>query len=145
MIEKLIRKAKEKNYQGNVALMSTLFTKKAINHVKKELVPRYENLPAGFTRVKYLGLRRNDRARMAYIEMIGNPVEIYEKNELQSEKERLGLQTYWAWEHKILRQEQEYFQNHIQNLDAQIQMELDNVLTAQAAGKEGATVNPLND
>ena len=65
--------------------------------------------PAGFTRIKYLGLRRNDRARMCYIEMIGNPIEIYEKNEAQSERERLGLQTYWSWEHKILKQEQDYF------------------------------------
>lgn len=38
-------------------------------------------LPAGFTRIKYLGLRKNDRARMCYIELIGNPIEIFEKNE----------------------------------------------------------------
>lgn len=42
IIERLIRKAKEQNYQGNVALKSTLFTKKAIQNVKDNLVPRYE-------------------------------------------------------------------------------------------------------
>ncbi len=76
-------------------------------------MPRFENQPAGFTRVKYLGLRRNDRARMAYIEIIGNAIETYEKNEYQNQKERLGLQSFWSWERKILVQEQEYFQNLI--------------------------------
>lgn len=41
----------------------------------------HRTLPAGFTRIKYLGLRKNDRARMCYIELIGNPIEIFEKNE----------------------------------------------------------------
>ena len=52
---------------------------------------RYRNLNAGFTRIKYLGLRKNDRAKMCYIEMINNPIEIFEKNEMEQEKERLGL------------------------------------------------------
>ena len=42
---------------------------------------------------------------MCYIEMVGNPIEVFEKNEMESEKERLGLQSFWAWEHKILKQE----------------------------------------
>lgn len=79
-----------------------MFTTKAITHVKEKIVPRFEynllisfykyrSLAAGFTRVKYLGLRANDKARMAYIELIGNPIEIFEKNETQNERERLGL------------------------------------------------------
>lgn len=90
-------------------------------------------MPAGFTRIKYLGLRPNDRARMCYIEMIGNPIEIFEANEKANQKESLGLQSFWSWEHKILKQEQEYFQNLIQNLDASIQLELDQVLTTSAS------------
>ena len=39
---------------------------------------------------------------MAYIEIIGNEIENFEKNEEQNEKDRLGLQSYWAWERKIL-------------------------------------------
>jgi len=42
LIEKLIRRAKGQDYQGNLILKQTLFTNKAIEHVKKELVPRFE-------------------------------------------------------------------------------------------------------
>jgi ribosomal protein L17 len=41
LVEKLIRKAKQGQYQGNVFLAQTLFTKAAIDRVKKELVQRY--------------------------------------------------------------------------------------------------------
>jgi hypothetical protein len=67
------------------------------------LLDPISSLPAGFTRVKYLGLRQNDRARMAYIELVNNPIEIFEENELNNQKESLGLQSYWAWEHKLLK------------------------------------------
>jgi large subunit ribosomal protein L17 len=117
LVEKLIRRAKGKNYQGNVVLKQNLFHKDAIKNVKEEFVPRFENQPAGFTRVKYLGLRQNDRARMAYIEIIGNEIETYEKNEFQNEKDRLGIPTFWQWERKLLVQEQEYFQNLLSGLD----------------------------
>lgn len=56
-VERLIRRAKGKDYQGNVALKQNLFSKDAIKNVKNLMVPRFENQPAGFTRVKYLGLR----------------------------------------------------------------------------------------
>jgi hypothetical protein len=120
-----------------------LFTSKAIQHVKKELVPRFENYQAGFTRIKYLGLRKGDRARMCYIEFIGNPIEIFEKNEIQAEKERLGIQSFWSWEHKLLRQEQEYFQNQIHSLEAQIQDELDKVLSKDASAASTELNNQL--
>lgn len=113
LVEKLIRRAKGKDYQGNVVLKQNLFNKTAIKNVKEQYVPRFENQPAGFTRVKYLGLRKNDRARVAYIEIIGNEIENYEKNEMQNEKERLGISSFWQWERKLLVQEQEYFQNLI--------------------------------
>jgi hypothetical protein len=56
-----------------------------------------------------LGRRRNDRARVAQIELIGNDIEVYEKSEKENFKNTLGLPTFWAWERKILVQEQEYF------------------------------------
>lgn len=41
-IERLVRKAKEGGYQGNVALKQTLFTKKAIDNMKNNIAPRFE-------------------------------------------------------------------------------------------------------
>ena len=68
---------------------------------------------------------------MAYIELVNNPIEIFEENELNNQKESLGLQSYWAWEHKLLRQEQDYFKNLLDNLDASVQAELEESLTKQ--------------
>ena len=49
---------------------------------------------------------------------------------MQETIESNGLQTFWTWEHKILRQEQEYFKNLIENLDAQIQAEVESSISA---------------
>jgi hypothetical protein len=42
---------------------------------------------------------------MASIELVGNQMEVYEKNEFERQKEALKLQSFWDWEHKILKQE----------------------------------------
>lgn len=42
LADKIIHKAKAGGYQGNNFLFKTLFTKDAIQRVKKELVPRYQ-------------------------------------------------------------------------------------------------------
>jgi large subunit ribosomal protein L17 len=42
LADKVIHKAKQGGYQGNVFLFKTLFTKDAIQRVKNELVPRYQ-------------------------------------------------------------------------------------------------------
>jgi ribosomal protein L17 len=41
-VERLIRNAKGKDYQGNLTLKKFLFTSSAIKHVKDQLVPRFE-------------------------------------------------------------------------------------------------------
>lgn len=89
LIEKIIHKAKtaqQGDYQGNLFLHNHLFTDKAVKRARDELAPRYKDLAGGFTRIKYLGLRRNDRARMCYIELVKNPIEIFEKNTIDQEK-----------------------------------------------------------
>ena len=78
----------------------------------------YSDHLGGFVRVKYLGERKNDRARMAYIEYVNNPINLYEKNEFNQEKERLGLQSFWQWEKKILKQEVQYFKQLLNQLDS---------------------------
>jgi large subunit ribosomal protein L17 len=42
-VEQLIRRAKAKDYQGNVVLKQNLFTATAIKNVKEQFVPRFEN------------------------------------------------------------------------------------------------------
>lgn len=66
---------------------------------------------------------------MCYIEFVKNPIELFEKNEAQNEKERRGLPSFWSWEQKLLKQEQDYFKNQIQSLESQIEVELEQVLT----------------
>jgi len=46
---------------------------------------------------------------MCYIELVKNPIEQFEKNERQNEKEAIGLPSFWSWENKLLKQEQDYF------------------------------------
>ena len=66
---------------------------------------------------------------MAYIELVNNPIEIFEENELNNQRESLGLQSYWAWEHKLLKQEQDYFRGLLDNLDAAVQLQLEETLS----------------
>jgi len=55
-------------------------------------------LPAGFTRIEYLGNRKVDKARTAMIELIGNPQSEFEKNEELVEKDTNSLKSFWEWE-----------------------------------------------
>jgi hypothetical protein len=67
-----------------------------------ELVNSIRDQSGGFTRIVFQGPRRVDKAPSCYIELIRNPIEVYAKGEFEVEKERLGLQSYWSWEHKLL-------------------------------------------
>ena len=50
--------------------------------MENEIAPRFEDLPGGYTRVKRIGNRKGDNADMSYIEILGNPMIEFEKNEL---------------------------------------------------------------
>jgi len=71
-IEKLIHKAKRLNPEDHLYLKQNLRTNSAIAKIKEEIAPRFRKLPAGFTRVQYMGTRANDRARVGMIEIMGN-------------------------------------------------------------------------
>ena len=87
LMEKLVHKARGTSTADNEFLLKTLFKTSAIRKLRDEIVPRFKDLPAGFTRVKYLGRRSNDKAKVGMIELIGNPIEIEEKEEEQAEIE----------------------------------------------------------
>ena len=71
----------QRNYQGDKFIKATLFTKDSIDKLKQEIEPRFreEGLKAGFTRVIMTGRRQNDRAKMATIELINNPMQLWEE------------------------------------------------------------------
>jgi hypothetical protein len=76
----------------------TLFTKNAIKTLTQSIAPRFKSLPAGFTRIEYIGNRTNDRSKTAMIELINNPQAEFEKNEEAVEKDAYGIKSFWEWE-----------------------------------------------
>jgi len=48
------------------------------------------------------------------------------------------LQTFWSWEHKLLKQEQQYFENHLTDIKGEIEAELEVYLSKDQSMKEGA-------
>ena len=71
-IEKLIHKAKRLSPEDHRYLKANLRSLKAINKIKNEIAPRFNKLPAGFTRVVHMGVRENDKAKVGMIEIMGN-------------------------------------------------------------------------
>ena len=78
-IEKLVQQAKIRDRNAAVYINGTLTTQSAYKKLTTEIAPRFKDRPAGFTRIEYLGRRRNDKAKVAMIEIIGNPVEEYDE------------------------------------------------------------------
>ena len=102
----------------------------------------------GFVRVVKTERRRLDRAQMAYIEYIGNSIEIYEDENRMKAKEEKEIPSFWEWEMKILEQEKEYYENEILRLkgekpakiaieDGNVDMEVDEEIVIDIkAGEE---------
>jgi len=123
LIERLVHKAKVGNNEDHRFINATLFNTGAMARLNREIAPRFKDLPGGFTRVEYLGRRRNDKAEMAMIEFTKNPIREYEENEAALEIEDFDMTTFWQWEANILTQEQEYFERKLRDLKATIDAE----------------------
>ena len=61
-------------------LRQNLTTNSAIAKLKEEIAPRFRKLPAGFTRVEYMGTRNGDKARTGMIEIMGNEFQEMARN-----------------------------------------------------------------
>lgn len=122
-IEKIIRLAQHPE-QGvaNRQVNRILFTNVAINKVMKEIAPRFarKNVFAGFTKIESIGRRTPDSAEMALIEIMGNPIQEWEKAQDKRDAKELGGATFWKWELKLLRQEQQHFKDHLDTLQDKI-------------------------
>ena len=115
-VERLIHSAKRDTPQSQIFLKSYLFQNDAIKKLREEIAPRFKDLPAGFTRVSYLGNRHYDKGDAAMIEILGNPYTEYEKNEELVEIESRGLKTVWEWEMGLLEQENKYYEDLLRQL-----------------------------
>jgi large subunit ribosomal protein L17 len=71
-VERLIHKAKANTPQSRIYMKSFLFSNAAIDKLFNEIAPRFNELPAGFTRVELLGKRKSDKGDAAIIEILGN-------------------------------------------------------------------------
>ena len=123
LMDRLVHKAKRGETQDHSFIHANLFENSAMKRLNKEVAPRFTDVSGGFTRVEYLGRRKNDKAEMAMIEFTKNPIRDYEENEQALEVDDFGLQTFWAWEQSLLEQEQAYFEDKLRTLKDQIDHE----------------------
>ena len=83
LIERIVHKSKRGANQDNIFLTKTMRTKEAIIKCKNVIGPRFADHQAGFTRVKFVGYRRkNDGAKMATIELLGNEKRLKRDNDI---------------------------------------------------------------
>ena len=77
-IERLIKKAMVDNHRF---VASQLFTSISMKKLFREIVPRFveSGRQGNFTRFKHMGRRKPDSAKMAMIEILGNPIEQWER------------------------------------------------------------------
>ena len=76
---------------------------------------------------------------MAVIELVNNPMERWEKEQLKKDKAELGKPSFWEWELKILRQEQVYFKQQLDRLQTKIEDEIDSALANLEALQDSET------
>ena len=77
LMEKLVHKAKRQTQNDHKYLKQILFKNSCIKKLTQEIAPRFKDLPAGFTRIEYMGKRSYDKGNRAMIELIGNDIEKY--------------------------------------------------------------------
>lgn len=73
-VEKLVTKAKKKGEAAS-SLLSSHLLPGAVEKMIKNVAPRFQNRPGGYTRIVKLGRRFGDNARMALMEWV-EPSEI---------------------------------------------------------------------
>ena len=115
-----------------------MFTNTSVKKAVKEIGPRFakKNVFAGFTKIESIGRRTPDGAEMALIEIIGNPIQEWEKVQDKQAHKKLSGSGFWAWELKLLRQEQQHFKDHLDKLQDKIDEEIDSFLGEQAAAED---------
>ena len=115
-MEKLFNRAmREDKVQAHRFVYSFLFSTKAQWMLFNEYIPRVKQLEMnyGYTRVQQLGRRKNDSAEMAEVQLIPGEQYLNEMELIQDWHENDYVDTYWKYELRKLREEQEYFKMHL--------------------------------
>ncbi len=71
--EPLITRAKEDSVANRRIVFNRLRDRDAVQKLFKELGPRYQQRPGGYTRILRCGFRPGDSAPMAYVELVDRP------------------------------------------------------------------------
>jgi large subunit ribosomal protein L17 len=71
--EPLITRAKADSVANRRIVFSRLRDRDAVQKLFKELGPRYQARPGGYTRILRCGFRPGDSAPMAYVELVDRP------------------------------------------------------------------------
>jgi large subunit ribosomal protein L17 len=72
--EPLITLAKEDSVANRRLAFTRTRSKSAVGKLFKELGPRYQARPGGYTRILKCGFRVGDAAPMAYVELVDRPI-----------------------------------------------------------------------
>ena len=131
LIEKLVHKAKRLQNRDSEFLKTNLRQSGVIDRLKNEVAPRFNKLPAGFTRIEPMGKRRVDGADMAMIEFTKNEYQRDEQNEIGITLELNDMMTFWEWENKLLHEEKEYYENQLRVLKYQIEVGIKAIMAQQ--------------
>ncbi len=70
VVEKYITLSKQDNYSNKQTLNKYFYDEKAVKKLLKEIGPKYQERPGGYTRIIKLGRRSGDNAPMALLELV---------------------------------------------------------------------------
>ncbi len=76
VVEPLITLAKQDSVANRRLAFDRTRSKETVGKLFKELGPRYNARPGGYTRILKCGFRNGDAAPMAFIELVGRPVDL---------------------------------------------------------------------
>lgn len=84
VVEPLITLAKQDSVAKRRLAFARLRDRDSVTKLFEELGPRYRDRPGGYTRILKCGFRPGDCAPMAYVELVGRPVEDSEAEEAEA-------------------------------------------------------------
>lgn len=73
--EPLVTRAKEDSVHNRRIVFNRIRDKKAVGKLFSDLGPRFKERPGGYIRILKCGFRPGDNAPMAYVQLVGHPVQ----------------------------------------------------------------------